>query len=125
MKKFIQTVITTIILIIGMSLMNTVFSQKTIKATGTGQTTGHVATLSVTNSTGSPLKINPQICFIPSDGKYQPYIVVIPGHTFPPGTTTLPLDGYCADVHSPPVPGGNDMPPVEEWIPVGNPSTTL
>lgn len=95
-----------------------------VKVTGTGNTTGVIANLSVTNSTGTPVKINPQTCYIPSDGQYQPYIVSIPGHTFPPGTTTIPIDGYCADVHTPPVPSGNDMPPIEEWIPVGNPVTT-
>ena len=94
-----------------------------VKVTGTGNTTGVIANLSVTNSTGTSVKINPQACYIPTDGQYQPYIVSIPGHTFPPGTTTIPIDGYCADVHTPPVPSGNDMPPIEEWIPVGNPVT--
>lgn len=95
-----------------------------VRATGTGNTTGHIANLSVTNSTGANVKINPQTCYIPSDGQYQPYIATIPGTTVPPGTTTILIDGYCADVHTPPVPGGDPMPPIEEWIPVGNPGTT-
>jgi hypothetical protein len=95
-----------------------------VTATGTGQTTGHIAILSVTNSTGSALMINSQTCFIPSDGQYQPYITIIPEHSFPPGTTIIKLDGYCVDVHTLPVPGGDQLPPVEEWIPVGNPTVT-
>jgi hypothetical protein len=89
-----------------------------IKATGTGNTTGHVADISVKNSTGAPVKINPQTCYIPSGGQYQPYIAFIPAHTFPPGTTSIQLDGYCADIHKPAVPTGNPLPPVEQWIPV-------
>lgn len=95
-----------------------------VKVTGTGNTTGHIANLSVTNSTGSPVKINEQTCFIPSDGQYQPYIATIPEHTFPPGTTTILLDGYCADVRTPPVPGGDPLPPIEDWIPVAKPDKT-
>ncbi len=40
-------------------------------ATGTGQTTGHIATLSITNTSQSTLSIDPQTCYIPSDGKHQ------------------------------------------------------
>lgn len=95
-----------------------------IRAVGTGNPTGHIANLGVTNSTGSNVNINPQICYIPSDGQYQPYIATIPGTPIPPGTTTIPINGYCADVHTPPVPSGDPMPPVEEWIPVGNSNVT-
>lgn len=91
-----------------------------ITAKGTGRTTGHIANISVTNPTQSYLVISPQSVFIPSDGQYQPYVGMIPGTLIPPGTTTIPVDGYCADVHTPPVPEGNPMPPLEDWIPVGD-----
>lgn len=95
-------------------------SMLTITAKGTGQTTGNIANLNVTNPTQSFLGISNQSVYIPSDGKYQPYVGVIPETLIPPGTSTIPVDGYCADVHTPPVPDGISMPPLENWIPVGD-----
>src|SRR5687767_14550327 len=86
-------------------------------ATGTGRTTGHIANLSITNNTGSPVKINSQTCYIPSEGKYQPYVATIPAITVPLGVTSVQIEGYCADVLTPPVPGGINMPPLSDWIP--------
>ena len=96
-----------------------------ITATGTGQTTGHIANLSITNTTGSTVKINPQTCYIPSDGKYQPYVATIPGTSVPPGTSYLQVKGYCANVYVHPVPDGNPMPLVSSWIPVIQPGITI
>lgn len=93
----------------------------TVTATGTGRTTGHIATLSVDNPTQSYLVTSPQSVFIPSDGQYQPYVGTIPGTLLPPGITNIPVDGYCADVHTPPVPNENPMPSLDTWIPVGVP----
>lgn len=88
-----------------------------IKATGTGQTTGHVADLTLNNTGQAPVTINELTVFIPSDGKYQPYVATIPPSVVPPGATiTIPLDGYCADVHTPPVGAGDGMTPIDEWI---------
>ncbi|GEM_PF-1191458 len=92
-----------------------------ITATGTGQTTGHIANLSITNTTGSTVRINTQTCYIPSDGKYQPYVATIPGTSVPPGTSYLHVEGYCANVYAHPVPEGNPMPLVTDWIPVIQP----
>lgn len=97
----------------------------TVTAKGTGRTTGHVADLNVVNPTQTPLDINEQTVYIPSDGQYQPYIGRIPPTLLYPGTTTIPVEGYCADVHTPPVPNGTAMPPIEEWIPVGIPETPI
>ncbi|HSF90267.1 MAG TPA: hypothetical protein VLA46_12670 [Saprospiraceae bacterium] len=91
----------------------------TVTAKGTGNTTGHIANLSVDNPTQSYLVTSPQSVFIPSDGQYQPYVGTIPGTLLPPGISTIPVDGYCADVHTPPVPSGSPMPPLDTWIPVG------
>ncbi|HSF89443.1 MAG TPA: Ig-like domain-containing protein [Saprospiraceae bacterium] len=96
-----------------------------ITATGTGQTTGHIANLSITNTTGSTVRINPQTCYIPSDGKYQPYVATIPGTSVPPGTSFLPVQGYCANVYAHPVPDGNPMPLVSDWIPVIQPAINI
>jgi hypothetical protein len=96
-----------------------------ITATGTGQTTGHIANLSITNTTGTTVRINPQTCYIPSDGKYQPYVATIPAASVAPGTSYLQVTGYCADVFAQPVPEGNPMPLVTGWIPVIQPGVTV
>lgn len=96
-----------------------------VTATGTGQTTGHIATLSITNSSGSAIKINPQTCYIPSDGKYQPYVATLPGTSVPPGTSSIFIEGYCANVYARPVPAYNALPPVSDWIPVIQPGIDI
>ncbi len=96
-----------------------------VTATGTGQTTGHIANLSITNTTGSTIKINPQKCYIPSAGTYQPYVATIPATSVPPGTSSIQVQGYCANVDAKPVPAENPMPPVSEWIPVIQPGIII
>jgi hypothetical protein len=89
-------------------------------AKGTGNTIGIIANITVTNQNDFPVAIQPQTFFIPSDGKYQSYVGRIPpGITVPPkGTVDVPVNGVCADVHTPPVPNDTDMPPTETWVPV-------
>ncbi len=94
-------------------------------ATGTGQTTGHIATIRITNTTGSIVRINPQICYIPSAGKYQPYVAILPGTSVPPGNSSINIEGYCANVNARPVPAEYPMPPVSDWIPVLQPGILL
>src|SRR6187401_3562031 len=101
---------------------NPVFSQTKITATGTGNTTGHVANLSVNNEGTNSIHILSQTVYIPSAGQYQPYIATIPETTVPPGTTFIPVNGYCVDIQAPPVPPGNLLPPMDTWVPVGNPN---
>jgi hypothetical protein len=97
--------------------------QKKITVKGTGQTTGHIATLSVHNTGDELMNINPQVMYIPSSGNYQPYVGrIAPGHAVPPGETLeIPIFGYCTDVHLPPVGNGSPMPPIESWITVKDP----
>ncbi len=87
----------------------------------TGRTTGHIADLLVVNSAPNNIETAAQTLFIPSDGRYQSYVARIPESLVPPGTSTIPVDGYCADVHTPPVALGSPMPPISDWIPVGAP----
>lgn len=96
----------------------------TVVAKGTGQTTGHIATLTVTNRGNEAITVAGQMFYIPSDGKYQSYIGRIPpGITIGPGETReIPVHGYCLDVHKPAVPLGEEMPPADTFIPVGTPS---
>ena len=96
-----------------------------ITAKGTGRTTGIIAIITVENKSETILKVLPQTAYIPSSGQYQPYIAIIPGTTLSPGTTIIPVDGFCADVHKPPVSNGAPMPPIEKWIPVGDPKTPI
>jgi hypothetical protein len=93
---------------------------------GTGQTTGHIANITLANTGETALTILPQTVYIPSTGQYQPYVAVIPGTTLPPGqNTVIPLDGFCADVHTSPVPPGETMPPLDTWVPVGDPTASI
>ncbi len=87
-------------------------------AKGTGRTTGHIATLSIQNPSSNDLVLKIPALFIPSSGQYQPYIVPSPKVVEVPArsTTKVDVEGYCVDIHTPPVPEGRAMPPVDEWI---------
>ncbi|MDO8365147.1 MAG: hypothetical protein Q7T20_00015 [Saprospiraceae bacterium] len=88
-----------------------------IAATGTGRTTGHVATLTVHNPQPTAITAEISACFIPSEDKKQPYITLPTSVRLLPGETLqVALQGYCADVFAPPVPNGHPMPPVSDWI---------
>lgn len=97
----------------------------TIRATGTGRTTGHIADITLKNPTDQPVKVqfgpspkDANALFIPSDGKYQPYIVpYLPAVTIAPGgTADIPVQGFCTDIRLPPVPDGVEMPPISSWV---------
>jgi len=95
------------------------------RARGTGQTTGHIAILSITNTSDSPILLKSQTMFIPSrNDKYQSYVGrILPGQSVPPGQTiSVLVIGFCTDVHKPPVPEGTDLPSIDRWIPVRDPS---
>lgn len=87
-------------------------------AKGTGQTTGHIADLALYNPTDAPVTATTGPLFIPSGGQYQPYIVpnaatvTVPPHT----TANVPLLGFCTDIFSPPVPAGEAMPSLADWV---------
>ncbi|MFN4079302.1 MAG: hypothetical protein ACK4NS_00245 [Saprospiraceae bacterium] len=91
----------------------------TVRVTGTGQTTGHIADITIRNPSDQPIAVVVgNSAYIPSTGRYQAYVAPkLPPITVPPReTVTTPIHGYCADVRRPPVPAGNDMPPLSEWI---------
>ena len=100
-------------------------SQTKIAATGTGNTTGHIANLNVSNEGKERIHILSQIVYIPSAGQYQPYIATIPETTIQPGNTVIAVNGYCVDVRTPPVPPGVQLPPLDTWVPVGNPNGSV
>ncbi|MCB9304477.1 MAG: hypothetical protein H6566_27910 [Lewinellaceae bacterium] len=85
---------------------------------GTGRTTGHIADLSVTNPTDHPMVITVGPCFIPSGGQHQSYVVqeTEPATVDAGATVRIPLQGYCADIFTRPVPANTPLPPASEWI---------
>lgn len=89
-----------------------------IAARGTGRTTGHIITLTVRNDSNQPVELSSAMFYIPSDGKYQGYVGwPAPGQIVPPGATQdVPVEGYCSSVRLPPVPAGEALPPLEDWI---------
>lgn len=103
-------------------------AELSIAARGTGRTTGHIAELTVTNNGDQPVHIEPGWFFIPSTNRYQSYVGSIPrGITILPGqTVTIPVDGYCANVHTPPVPYGVSMTEFKDWVLIDeNPPTGI
>lgn len=92
----------------------------TSMARGTGKTTGHIATLSVTNNSGAPMTIMPQTFYIPSDNRYQSYVGRIPNpvEVAPGETIPVKIIGYCTDVTKPP--SNADLPPIEDWVAVSS-----
>lgn len=97
------------------------FSQAQVRsAKGTGRTTGHIVTLFAYNPGKKPITANFGPYFIPSEGKYQSYVV--PGSTtvtIPPRSEIeVPITGICTDNRRPPVSDGADMPPFSSWVEV-------
>jgi len=93
-------------------------SEIDIKAAGTGQTTGHIATLYIENNTRQSFSFQSQGFFIPSEGNYQSYVVPYPlEFTLSPSEKLqIPLYGYCADVNTPPAPLGHQLTDFTDWI---------
>ena len=89
-----------------------------ISPRGTGRTTGHIATLNIRNTTDQPHLLDLGPVYIPATGKYQPYILPeTPGIAIPAkGAVSVPLEGYCADIHKEPVPHGFPIILMDEWI---------
>ncbi len=77
-----------------------------------GNTTGTIGQITVDNKSWRKVDVYLQPYFIPSDGKYQSYVVPhTTDFTVPPGETfNVPILGYCTDVGRPPVPSGASLP---------------
>jgi hypothetical protein len=82
------------------------------RVVGTGNTTGHIANLSVANTGNTKAVLEIPVLFIPSTGQYQPYIVPLPTPVViePKSEVTVPVNGFCADIQRPPVPAGTEIP---------------
>lgn len=90
-----------------------------VAAKGTGRTTGHIITLSVSNPTAQPQTLELPPLTIPSDGTHQGYAVPEPNRTTVPGNTTatIPIQGYCTDPDLPAPSPGVSLPPPNTWNP--------
>ncbi len=97
-----------------------------IKIVGTGQTTGHIATITVTNNSNTPylFKLGPAIIptkeFKTESGlkKSQPQMHTgnINREIAPGETAEIPVTGFCLDVRKPALPAGEFFPPFDNWI---------
>jgi hypothetical protein len=141
--------------VILLSCSSLLFSQRAIKATGTGLTTGHIATIEIINTfpnsiylvnTGNngfaSFELNDpnkntsfsvtgryndqsEMVYIPSNGKDQSYVATglgkptgagEDGEIKPDESITIPVVGYCTDNRRPPVPLGEPMPSISQWL---------
>lgn len=87
-------------------------------ATGTGRTTGHIATLTISNPGLTTIQTTIGDCLIPAERGYQAYVIP---ETYsiivkPFESVNIKLSGYCANVYSPAIPDGERMPSVSKWI---------
>lgn len=89
----------------------------TVAAKGTGRTTGHIADITLRNDTASPVEVPLGNLYIPSGGQYQSYVVAPAQRATIAANASqvIPVQGFCTDVHRPPVPAGHDLPPAGEW----------
>jgi len=96
-------------------------------ATGTGQTTGHVANVVLRNKSNETLTTSIGPFLIPGDGKHQGYLI--------PDSTTVKIEagassvvklhGFCTNINLKPAPKDESLSAFQLWaIPDGTHSTT-
>jgi hypothetical protein len=83
----------------------------------TGETTGTIALVDVTNPNPYSIRVNIQDAIIKGVNNGQPFKVKDRYQTVPANSTfPVGIKGYCIDVHRQPNPAGESMSPIEEWI---------
>ncbi len=101
----------------GLEAQNTSSAIRILDVQSTGGTSGQIAAIRVRNNAQQTFHTAEQRFYIPSKGKYQAYVARIPeGQALPPGISTIPLEGYCTDVHKKPIPEKRDFPPPAGWL---------
>lgn len=90
----------------------------TIDAVSTGQATGHIADLYISNFSGKNVDFHMRPCFIPSENKFQSYLTVTDTvlHLKDSTEVRLQLKGYCADIFTDPVPVDTRLPLFSDWL---------
>jgi hypothetical protein len=91
---------------------------QSIKAVGTGRTTGHIATISVINKGKAPLQMRLGPFFIPAAKERQGYGVpdVYELAVPPKSTVEVPIYGFCTHPALPPVAQGAALPAFKTWV---------
>ncbi|HPQ98390.1 MAG TPA: Ig-like domain-containing protein [Saprospiraceae bacterium] len=86
-------------------------------ALGTGQSSGHIATLYIKNEAPESVRLQPATYYIPALRGFQSYVGSLDDVTTigPDTVQSIPLYGYCTDVHRAPAPGGMAM-SIADWI---------
>jgi len=83
-----------------------------LELTGTGETTGTIGHIRVTNLSLRPVYVYLPPSFIPPERGFQGYVAPEPTRaTVPPGREEeIPIHGYCIDIGVEPVPRGSPLP---------------
>lgn len=95
------------------------------RVSGTGRTTNHICMMMTNNPESQPFVFLMPPAIVPAAKGYQPYIVPdsikfsIPARD----SALFPVNGYCLDIHTLPVPVGVPFPPVDSWITPANASS--
>jgi len=100
-------------------------------AVSTGKATGTIGNLTLVNTGSAEVEVTTGPYYVPgwtttaakgsapaASVPAQPYVLPGSGSVkVPPGgTVRVPLQGYCANAHNPPVPAGALLPPMESWV---------
>jgi hypothetical protein len=87
---------------------------------GTGETTGEIIKVMVTNPTTETIMFSIPPSIVPPTGKFQGYTIIeeTTGSLLPGETATFPLKGWCYDIHSKPVKDGMEVTSINNWISV-------
>ena len=105
------------VIFLGQPVLDSQPKPKLLLALGTGRSTGHIATLYIKNESSQPVELVPSTYYIPASHGYQSYVGHLnPGVILAPDTVqSVPLMGYCTDVHRMPAKGGASL-AIEDWI---------
>ena len=102
---------------------------QTVKVTGTGRTTGHIADLSITNPLDHAVTVQigtGDYYIMINDGQSQ-VAPQIPPFVLQPGETRVIQidDGLCADISEMVLENGSEYPGPTEWVSLPDPSGTI
>lgn len=103
---------------VSLSGVNTDTISPEIRAFSTGETTGHIADIYISNFSGKATKLHIRPYFIPSINSFQSYLTLTDTTLHLPDSTRIriALKGYCADIFTDPVPEGSLFPVFSDWL---------
>ncbi|NBC07456.1 MAG: hypothetical protein GVY26_09715 [Bacteroidetes bacterium] len=88
------------------------------RAIGTGRTTGHVITLTISNLTPGVWQTEIGPFYIPGENGHQGYVIneAYPVEVPAFGTASIALEGYCTDIFDLPIAAGDAAPSPDSWV---------